>query len=149
MPSTPTHDVGTSTYDVLHSFGTKPILFADIEVKLKSLTPPKYAAVSGGWAEHSPTELEAVTTNPFVGGNMVATIEAPELVPGTRVELAVKPTAVTLRGRTGTIVREDEDDRDYVIVRLDTPALYRHLNGEVEELPEIVVMTDNLRALSD
>lgn len=68
--------------------------------------------------------------------------------PGTRVELAVKPTAVTLRGRTGTIVREDEDGRDYVVVRLDIPAVYHHFNGEDEELPEIVVMMDNLRALS-
>ncbi len=68
------------------------------------------------------------------------------LQPGMRVELTGTPTAVTLRGRTGKIVREDEDD-DYVIVALDIPAQYRHANGEVEELPEIVVMTDNLRVL--
>lgn len=66
--------------------------------------------------------------------------------PGMRVELTGNPTAVTLRGRMGTVVREDEDE-DYVIVELDTPALYRHINGEVEELPEIVVRTDNLRVL--
>ncbi len=68
------------------------------------------------------------------------------LLPGTRVELTGTPTAVTLRGRTGKIVREDEDD-EYVIVELDIPAQYHHANGDVEELPEIVVMTDNLRIL--
>jgi len=66
--------------------------------------------------------------------------------PGIRVELTGAPTAVTLRGRTGTVVREDEDE-GYVIVNLDTPALYRHFNGQVEELPEVRVMTDNLRIL--
>lgn len=68
------------------------------------------------------------------------------LLPGMRVELTGTPTAVTLRGHTGKIVREDEDD-EYVIVELDVPAQYRHANGDVEELPEIVVMTDNLRVL--
>ncbi len=72
-------------------------------------------------------------------------IAALTLLPGMRVELTGTPTAVTLRSRTGKIVRADEDDDDYVIVALDTPAQYRHANGEVEELPEIAVMTDNLR----
>ncbi len=64
-----------------------------------------------------------------------------------RVELTDTPTAVTLRSRTGRIARRDDDDDDYVIVALDSPAQYHHANGEVEDLPEIAVMTDNLRAL--
>ncbi|MGI8857835.1 MAG: hypothetical protein ACR2JW_19025 [Thermomicrobiales bacterium] len=67
--------------------------------------------------------------------------------PGMRVELTGTPTPVILRGRTGTVVREDIYD-DYVIVALDTPAHYRYANGEVKELPEIAVMIDNLRVLS-
>ena len=77
---------------------------------------------------------------------MLSDAPAVNVQPGMRVELTGTPTAVTLRGRRGTVVREDEDE-DYVIVALDTPALYRHMNGEVEELPEIVVMIDNLRAI--
>ena len=69
------------------------------------------------------------------------------LMPGMRVELTSSPTAVTLRSRTGRIARQDDQDDDYVIVALDNPAQYHHANGEVEDLPEIVVMADNLRAL--
>lgn len=68
------------------------------------------------------------------------------VLPGMHVELTGTPTAVTLRSRTGRVVRED-DDEDYVIVALDIPAQYRHANGEVEDLPEIAVLTDNLRLL--
>ncbi len=65
------------------------------------------------------------------------------LQPGVRVALQFAPTSVTLRSRTGVIVRQDEFD-DYFIVRLDLPARYRHAGGEIEELSEIAVMTDNL-----
>lgn len=74
-------------------------------------------------------------------------VSTPSWAPGTRVELTGSPTAVTLRSRTGRIVREDAEDDDYLIVRLDTPALYHHANGETEELSEIAVMSDNLHAL--
>ncbi len=60
-----------------------------------------------------------------------------------RVMLTGTPTGVSLRTRTGTVVRNDEYD-EYVIVRLDMPARYRLANGEVEDLPEIAVMADNL-----
>lgn len=90
----------------------------------------------------------AETAHIVRGGEMLFNAATVDVRPGMRVELTGKPTAVTLRGRTGTVVREDEDE-DYVVVELDTPALYRHLNGKVEELPEIVVMVDNLRALSN
>ncbi|MGI8855142.1 MAG: hypothetical protein ACR2JW_05280 [Thermomicrobiales bacterium] len=94
----------------------------------------------------STTMDRAITVLQSVGDAMVSTAPTVNVQPGMRVELTGKPTAVTLRGRTGTVVREDEDE-DYVIVELDIPALYRHFNGEVEELPEIVVMVDNLRVL--
>lgn len=94
----------------------------------------------------SVTTGKADTANRFRGGAMLSNAPTINVQPGMRVELTGHPTAVTLRGRNGTVVREDEDE-DYVIVRLDTPALYRHFNGEVEELPEIVVLTDNLRVL--
>jgi hypothetical protein len=86
----------------------------------------------------------APTTDQRSGDVMLSNAPHINIQPGMRVELTGTPTAVTLRGRTGIVVREDEDE-DYVIVKLDTPALYRRLNGEVEELPEIVVMVDNLR----
>jgi len=54
------------------------------------------------------------------------------------------PTGIALRTRSGIIVREDEYD-DHFIVRLDIPARYRHVDGEDEELSEIVVLSDNLR----
>ncbi len=94
----------------------------------------------------STTMVKASSMDQFTGGQMLSSTPTINVQPGMRVELTSHPTAVTLRVRTGTVVREDEDE-DYVIVRLDTPALYRHFNGEVEELPEIVVMVDSLRVL--
>ena len=76
--------------------------------------------------------------------------ETPEIVghfePGQRVQLLGNPIAVTLKGRTGTIVRPDIWD-GYYIVHLDMPALYHAANGEVEILPDIRVAADNLALL--
>ncbi|MHB8647445.1 MAG: hypothetical protein ACYDAR_16805 [Thermomicrobiales bacterium] len=82
----------------------------------------------------------------FAGEDTLASVAVPNVLLGMHVELTGTPTAVTLRSRTGRVVRTDEDE-DYVIVALDIPAQYHHANGEVEDLPEIAVMTDNLRVL--
>jgi hypothetical protein len=138
---------GTTVGDnILHSFGTQPVPKELIAAKISQVIGSDRMALAGGWTIHSETELPLIAEQ-FIGDDMQTDTQNLAMMPGTRVELTGRPTAVTLRGRTGRIVREDDDDRDYVIVRLDTPALYHHFNGEVEELPEIVVMTDNLRAL--
>lgn len=68
---------------------------------------------------------------------------SPVLLPGTRVRLRYKPTAVTLRAPEGTVERQDQWD-DYVIVKLDEPAVYENADGSTEPLHEIRVMVDNL-----
>jgi len=123
----------------LHPLAVHRVVKAMVEIP-----PPLPPKLNGEFAVS--TIGNAVTTNQFMDDEMRSNALTINMQPGMRVELTGNPTAVTLRGRTGTVVREDEDE-DYVIVELDTPALYRHINGEVEELPEIVVMTDNLRVL--
>lgn len=145
--------LSTHTTTIVRSFGNHPITAPDIYASTnkpsyrdaKSLIEKEVRALSStydlfgdGWIGRLPTAIR--------GEEMLSSAPIVNVQPGMRVELTGKPTAVTLRGRTGTVVREDEDE-DYVIVKLDTPALYRHFNGEVEELPEIVVMIDNLRVL--
>ena len=82
----------------------------------------------------------------FAGAAGLSGVPVRTVLPGMHVELTGTPTAVILRSRTGRVVREDEDE-DYVIVALDVPAQYRHASGEVEDLSEIAVLTDNLRIL--
>ena len=84
--------------------------------------------------------------NDLAGDAMRSGASVSHVLPGMHVELTGTPTAVTLRSRTGRVVRDDEDE-DYVIVALNIPAQYRHANGAVEDLPEIAVLTDNLRVL--
>jgi len=114
-------------------------------VKGRAMTDEKAHADGKKKGNGRPISPHPLTVEGALVGDGMRNV-SPILVPGLRVELTGTPTAVTLRSRTGKVVREDEDD-DYVIVQLDTPALYRHANGEVEELPEIVVMTENLRIL--
>lgn len=95
----------------------------------------------------SSTLDKAITADQFMDDEMLSSAPTVNVQPGMRVELTGTPSAAILRGRTGTVVREDIYD-DYVIVALDTPALYRLANGEVKDLPEIAVMVDNLRVLS-
>jgi hypothetical protein len=45
----------------------------------------------------------------------------------------------------GTILRRD--DLDYYLVRLDVPALYRHADGSVERLGEIIEDIDSREVL--
>ena len=68
--------------------------------------------------------------------------EGRHLQPGTRVRLRAPSPVLTLRSSTGTIIRAD-DDLDYYVVRLDTPAL-SHCGEQLEELCEIVEDLDNL-----
>ena len=68
--------------------------------------------------------------------------EGRHLQPGTRVRLRAPSPVLTLRSNTGTIIRAD-DDLDYYVVRLDTPAL-SHCGEQLEELCEIVEDLDNL-----
>lgn len=99
------------------------------------------------WQANQPASAGMPFTGEVAIRNGTPNPATPILVPGMRVELTGTPTAVMLRSRTGRIARPDDDDDDYVIVALDSPADYYHANGEVEELPEIAVMTDNLRVL--
>lgn len=68
--------------------------------------------------------------------------EGRHLQPGTRVRLRAPSPVLTLRSSTGTIIRAD-DDLDYYVVRLNTPALSR-CGEPLEELREIVEDLDNL-----
>lgn len=70
----------------------------------------------------------------------------PILLPGTRVRIGSKATAVTLRAAEGIVARQDQWD-DYVIVRLDEPATYENADGSTASLAEIRVMIDNLVVL--
>ncbi len=65
---------------------------------------------------------------------------------GQRVRLVADPIGVRLEGRTGVVIRPDKWD-GYYIIHLDTPALYRGGNGEVELLHDIRVAADNLELL--
>lgn len=69
------------------------------------------------------------------------------LLPGTRVRLRFKPTAVTLRAAEGTVIAQDEWD-DYVTVHMDEPATYHNADSTTEPLPDISVMVDSLDVLS-
>lgn len=65
------------------------------------------------------------------------------LNPGTHVRLRGDVVGVTLRSPDGRVVRPDVYD-GYVVVHLDTPALFQHADGTSEELAEIVEAIDNL-----
>src|SRR5687768_3771891 len=70
------------------------------------------------------------------------------LAPGTRVRIAAPQAGLMLVSRIGTVVRADDDDADYYVIRLDQPAHYdRGLGGPPERLSEIVELADNLRVM--
>ena len=75
-------------------------------------------------------------------------MEPKALAPGARVRVCSTSHKVELRADTGSVVRPDEW-LDYYVVRLDVPALYRHPEGQTEELAEIVEDVDNLVELPE
>ena len=62
---------------------------------------------------------------------------------GTRVRLDGDVVGVTLGDRNGCVIRPDLYD-GYYVVRLDSPAVYHHADGTVEEIQELVESIDNL-----
>lgn len=66
---------------------------------------------------------------------------------GDRVRLHAPSPLLSLSSDLGTIVRPSEHvDLSYWIVRLDSPASYRH-GDDVIELTEVVEMDDNMTPL--
>ncbi|MHB8645985.1 MAG: hypothetical protein ACYDAR_09390 [Thermomicrobiales bacterium] len=73
-------------------------------------------------------------------------IDDADFAPGARVRIHGKPVGVTLKSRTGTIVKADEWD-GYYIIHLDIPAIYHCADGRTESIREIREAGDNLTAL--
>jgi len=63
---------------------------------------------------------------------------------GKRVKIPHDPTGVTLRSHHGRVIRYDDKDLGYVIVLLDSPALYHANLGKQEKIEEIVEDEENL-----
>lgn len=75
-------------------------------------------------------------------------IEPKALATGARVRVRSTSHRVELQADTGQVVRPDEW-LDYYVVRLDSPAVYRHGDGRTELLDEIVEDIDNLDELPE
>lgn len=74
-------------------------------------------------------------------------IDDANLTPGARVRIHGTPIGVTLKSKTGTVVKADEWD-GYYIIRLDVPAHCHCVDGRTELIQEIREAGDNLTLLS-
>jgi hypothetical protein len=68
-------------------------------------------------------------------------------ITGTRVRILGRPIAVTLSTNTGTIEKPAPEYEGHYMVRLDSPATDRHVDGSTEPITELVEYWDNLETV--